>query len=117
MPWLAGTALLHSAIVCEKRDALKAWTILLAIVTFSLSLLGTFLVRSGVLTSVHAFATDPARGVFILAFLVVVVGGSLALFAIRAPQLKSGGLFSPVSREGGLVLNNLLLTSAAATVL
>ncbi len=117
MPWLAGTALLHSAIVCEKRDALKAWTILLAIVTFSLSLLGTFLVRSGVLTSVHAFATDPERGVFILAFLVVVVGGSLSLFAIRAPQLKAGGLFSPVSREGGLVLNNLLLTSAAATVL
>ena len=117
MPWLAGTALLHSAIVCEKRDALKSWTILLAIVTFSLSLLGTFLVRSGVLTSVHAFATDPARGVFILAFLVLVVGGSLILFAVRAPHLKAGGLFSPVSREGGLVLNNLLLTSAAATVL
>ena len=117
MPWLAGTALLHSAIVCEKRDALKSWTILLAIITFSLSLLGTFLVRSGVLTSVHAFATDPARGVFILAFLVLVVGGSLSLFAVRAPHLKAGGLFSPVSREGGLVVNNLLLTSAAATVL
>jgi len=114
---LAGTALLHSAIVCEKRDALKAWTILLAIVTFSLSLLGTFLVRSGVLTSVHAFATDPSRGIFILAFLILVVGGSLSLFAVRAPHLKAGGLFSPVSREGGLVLNNLLLTSAAATVL
>ena len=117
MPWLAGTALLHSAIVCEKRDALKSWTILLAIITFSLSLLGTFLVRSGVLTSVHAFATDPARGVFILAFLVLVVGGSLSLFAIRAPHLKAGGLFSPISREGGLILNNLLLASAAATVL
>ena len=117
MPWLAGTALLHSAIVCEKRDALKAWTILLAIVAFSLSLLGTFIVRSGVLTSVHAFATDPARGVFILGFLVVVVGGSLALFAIRAPRLKAGGLFAPVSREGGIVLNNLLFSAAAATVL
>lgn len=117
MPWLAGTALLHTAIVVEKRDALKSWTILLAILTFSLSLLGTFLVRSGVLTSVHAFATDPARGVFILAFLVLVVGGSLTLFAIRAPNLKGGGLFAPVSREGALVLNNLLLTTACATVL
>ncbi|MDP6352679.1 MAG: heme lyase CcmF/NrfE family subunit [Alphaproteobacteria bacterium] len=117
MPWLAGTALLHSSIVCEKRGALRAWTILLAIIAFSFSLLGTFLVRSGVLTSVHAFATDPARGVFILAFLVIVVGGSLALFAIRAPQLKGGGLFAPISREGGLVINNLLLTTAAATVL
>ena len=117
MPWLAGTALLHTAIVVEKRDALKSWTILLAILTFSLSLLGTFLVRSGVLTSVHAFATDPARGVFILAFLVLVVGGSLTLFAIRAPGLKGGGLFAPVSREGALVLNNLLLTTACATVL
>ena len=117
MPWLAGTALLHSAIVCEKRDALKAWTILLAIVAFSLSLLGTFLVRSGVLTSVHAFATDPARGVFILGFLIFVVGGSLTLFAVRAPLLKAGGLFAPVSREGGIVLNNLLFSAAAATVL
>ena len=117
MPWLAGTALLHTAVVVEKRDALKSWTILLAILTFSLSLLGTFLVRSGVLTSVHAFATDPARGVFILAFLVLVVGGSLTLFAIRAPGLKGGGLFAPVSREGALVLNNLLLTTACATVL
>ena len=117
MPWLAGTALLHTAVVVEKRDALKSWTILLAILTFSLSLLGTFLVRSGVLTSVHAFATDPARGVFILAFLVLVVGGSLTLFAIRAPSLKGGGLFAPVSREGALVLNNLLLTTACATVL
>ena len=117
MPWLAGTALLHTAVVVEKRDALKSWTILLAILTFSLSLLGTFLVRSGVLTSVHAFATDPARGVFILAFLVLVVGGSLTLFAIRAPALKGGGLFAPISREGALVLNNLLLTTACATVL
>ncbi|MCH9000364.1 MAG: heme lyase CcmF/NrfE family subunit, partial [Proteobacteria bacterium] len=116
MPWLAGTALLHSAIVCEKRNTLKSWTILLAIVTFSLSLLGTFLVRSGVLTSVHAFATDPARGAFILGFLVLVIGGSLTLYAIRAPLLKGGGLFAPISREGALVLNNLLLTTACATV-
>ena len=117
MPWLAGTALLHTAIVVEKRGALRSWTILLAILTFSLSLLGTFLVRSGVLTSVHAFATDPARGVFILAFLVLVVGGSLTLFALRAPSLKGGGIFAPISREGALVLNNLLLTTACATVL
>jgi cytochrome c-type biogenesis protein CcmF len=117
MPWIAGTALLHSAIVMEKRESLKAWTILLAILTFSLSLLGTFLVRSGVLTSVHAFATDPARGVFILALLVVFVGGALGLFAWRAPLLKQGGLFAPVSREGALVVNNLFLTTAAATVL
>ena len=117
MPWLAGTALLHSAIVTEKRDALKSWTVLLAIITFSLSLLGTFVVRSGVLTSVHAFATDPERGLFILAFLVVVIGGSLTLYAVRAPQLKAGGLFAPVSREGALVLNNLLLSTACATVL
>jgi cytochrome c-type biogenesis protein CcmF len=117
MPWLAGTALLHSAIVVEKRDTLKSWTILLAILTFSLSLLGTFLVRSGVLTSVHAFATDPARGVFILGFLLFVVGGSLTLYAVRAPSLKGGGLFAPMSREGSLVLNNLLLSTAAATVL
>ena len=117
MPWLAGTALLHSAIVMEKRAALKIWTILLAILTFSLSLLGTFLVRSGVLTSVHAFATDPARGVFILAILTLFVGGSLALFALRGSQLTQGGLFHPVSREGALVLNNLFLTTATATVL
>ncbi|HUN49504.1 MAG TPA: heme lyase CcmF/NrfE family subunit [Candidatus Sulfotelmatobacter sp.] len=117
MPWLAGTALLHSAIVVEKRDALRSWTILLAILTFSLSLLGTFLVRSGVLTSVHAFATDPARGVFILGFLVLVVGGSLTLYAVRAPSLKLGGLFAPISREGALILNNLLLATACATVL
>jgi cytochrome c-type biogenesis protein CcmF len=117
MPWLAGTALLHSAIVVEKRDALKTWTILLAILTFSMSLIGTFLVRSGVLTSVHAFATDPDRGVFILAFLVIAIGGSLALYAWRAPILKGGGLFAPISREGALVLNNLLLAAATATVL
>ena len=117
MPWLAATALLHSSLVCEKRDALKSWTALLAIVAFSLSLLGTFLVRSGVITSVHAFASDPARGVFILAFLVLVVGGSLTLYAVRAPRLRAGGLFAPVSREGGLLLNNLLLAVACATVL
>jgi cytochrome c-type biogenesis protein CcmF len=116
MPWLSGTALLHSAVVMERRDALKVWTVLLAILTFSLSLLGTFLVRSGVLTSVHAFATDPSRGVFILLILCVFIGGSLALYAWRAPSLKQGGLFAPVSREGSLVLNNLLLTTACATV-
>ena len=117
MPWIIGTALLHSAIVVEKRDTLKAWTILLAILTFSLSLIGTFLVRSGVLTSVHAFASDPLRGVFILLLLGVATGGALLLFAIRAPSLQGGGLFAPISREGGLLLNNLLLTTAAATVL
>jgi cytochrome c-type biogenesis protein CcmF len=116
MPWLAGTALLHSAVVMEKRDALKVWTVLLAILTFSLSLVGTFLVRSGVLTSVHAFATDPTRGIFILAILVFFIGGALALYAWRAPVLKQGGLFAPVSREGALVLNNLFLTAACATV-
>ncbi|MBA4203725.1 MAG: heme lyase NrfEFG subunit NrfE, partial [Polymorphum sp.] len=117
LPWLSGTALLHSAIVMERRSALKIWTLLLAILTFSLSLLGTFLVRSGVLTSVHAFATDPARGVFILMILIALIGGSLALFAARASTLTQGGLFHPVSREGALVLNNLFLTTAAATVL
>ncbi|TPK92051.1 heme lyase CcmF/NrfE family subunit [Mesorhizobium sp. B2-4-17] len=117
MPWLAGTALLHSAIVMEKRSALKIWTLLLAILTFSLSLLGTFLVRSGVLTSVHAFATDPTRGVFILCILTLFIGGSLALFALRASRLTAGGLFHPISREGALVLNNLFLTTATATVL
>src|SRR5271165_591599 len=116
MPWLAGTALLHSAVVMEKREALKVWTILLAILTFSLSLIGTFLVRSGVLSSVHAFASDPMRGIFILAILVTFIGGGLALFAWRAPLLRQGGLFAPVSREGALVLNNLLLTAACATV-
>jgi cytochrome c-type biogenesis protein CcmF len=117
MPWLSGTALLHSALVMEKRAALKIWTVLLAILTFSLSLLGTFLVRSGVLTSVHAFATDPTRGVFILAILVIFIGGSLALFAVRAQARESGGLFAPISREGALVFNNLFLTTACATVL
>jgi cytochrome c-type biogenesis protein CcmF len=116
MPWLAGTALLHSTLVMEKREALKVWTILLSILTFSLSLLGTFLVRSGVLTSVHAFATDPERGVFILGILVLFIGGSLALFAWRAPLLRQGGIFAPVSREGALVINNLLLATACATV-
>jgi cytochrome c-type biogenesis protein CcmF len=117
MPWLAGTALLHSAVVVEKRDTLKGWTVFLAIVAFGLSLLGTFLVRSGVLTSVHAFATDPTRGVFILLLLVIIIGGSFALFAWRGPSLRGGGLFQPISREGGLLLNNLLLTTATATVL
>lgn len=117
LPWLAGTALLHSAIVMEKRSALKIWTILLAILTFSLSLLGTFLVRSGVLTSVHAFATDPTRGVFILMILLLFIGGSFALFAFRANSLTAGGLFHPISREGALVLNNLLLSTCTATVL
>ena len=117
MPWLAGTALLHSALVMEKREALKIWTVLLAIMTFSLSLLGTFLVRSGVLTSVHSFATDPARGIFILCILAIFIGGAFTLFAWRAPMLKAGGLFAPISREGALVLNNLILTVATATVL
>ncbi|RUP15989.1 MAG: heme lyase CcmF/NrfE family subunit [Methylobacterium sp.] len=117
MPWIAGTALLHSTVVMEKRDALKVWTVLLAILTFSLSLIGTFLVRSGVITSVHSFATDPTRGVFILAILVLFIGGSLTLFAWRAPLLRQGGLFAPISREGSLVLNNLFLVAACATVL
>ncbi|MGH6800951.1 MAG: heme lyase CcmF/NrfE family subunit, partial [Methylocella sp.] len=116
MPWLAATALLHCTAVMEKREALKIWTIFLAILAFSLSLLGTFLVRSGVLTSVHAFASDPTRGVFILLILVIFIGGSFALFALRAGGLQQGGLFSPVSREGALVLNNLLLTTCCATV-
>jgi len=116
MPWLAGTALLHSLVVMEKRSALKVWTILLSILTFSLSLLCTFLVRSGVLTSVHAFASDPTRGVFILLILCIFIGGSLSLYAMRASTLKQGGLFAPISREGALVLNNLFLTTACATV-
>ncbi len=117
MPWLTGTALLHSAIVVEKRDSLKSWTVLLAIITFGLSLLGTFLVRSGVLTSVHAFAVDPGRGVFILILMVIAVAVPLALYAIRAPTLAPGGLFRPISREGALVFNNLILATAAGTVL
>ncbi len=117
MPWLAGTALLHCALVMEKREALKVWTILLAILTFSLSLMGAFLVRSGVLTSVHSFAVDPERGVVILGIMVLFIGGSLSLFAYRVSSLRQGGLFSPISREGSLVLNNVLLTTATATVL
>ena len=117
MPWLAGTALLHSAVVMEKREALKIWTVLLAILTFSLSLLGTFLVRSGVLTSVHAFAVDPRRGSVILVILALFVGGALTLYALRARELRQGGIFAPLSREGALVLNNVLLTTACATVL
>ena len=115
MPWLLGTALLHSAIVTEKRDAFKSWTILLAILTFSLSLLGTFIVRSGLLTSVHAFAVDPERGLYILGLLGATVVGSLTLYAWRAPQLDPGGLFRPISREAGLLVNNLLLATATAT--
>jgi len=117
MPWLVGTALIHSLAVTEKRGGFKMWTVLLAILVFSLSLLGTFLVRSGVLTSVHAFATDPTRGVFILGFLVLVVGGSLALFAWRGPRVGVGGAFEPVSREGMLLANNLLLMVATAAVM
>ncbi|MGZ3410086.1 MAG: heme lyase CcmF/NrfE family subunit [Xanthobacteraceae bacterium] len=116
MPWLAGTALLHSAVVMEKREALKIWTVLLAIIAFSLSLVGTFLVRSGILTSVHTFASDPARGSFILAILVTFIGGALTLYAWRAPTLRQGGLFAPISREGALLFNNLFLTTACATV-
>src|SRR5207237_10539018 len=117
MPWLAGTALLHSAVVMEKRGALKVWTVLLAIIAFSLSLIGTFLVRSGVLTSVHAFATDPRRGIFILLFLFGAVGGALALFAWRAPRVGLGAGFAPVSRESLLLANNVLLTVAMGAVL
>src|SRR5919198_1845845 len=116
MPWLVGTALIHSALVMEKRDALKVWTILLAILTFSLSLLGTFLVRSGVLVSVHAFATDPTRGMFILGFLVCMIGGALILYAWRAPLLKSEAGFDFPSRESFLLFNNILLIIALAVV-
>ena len=117
MPWLVGTALVHSLAVTEKRGSFKSWTVLLAISTFALSLLGTFLVRSGVLTSVHAFATDPARGVFILAFLVIVISCSLLLFAWRAPKVGLGGKFDMLSRESLLLANNLLLLVAASSVL
>ena len=117
MPWLATTALLHSSIVAEKRDTLKAWTILLAIVAFSFSLLGTFIVRSGVLISVHAFASDPSRGLYILMLLIFFTGGALILFAKKAAYLKSGSLFQPLSREGALVINNIIFASSAATVL
>jgi cytochrome c-type biogenesis protein CcmF len=117
MPWLVGTALVHSLAVTEKRGTFRSWTVLLAIIAFSLSLLGTFLVRSGVLTSVHAFATDPARGIYVLAFLTVVVGGSLALFAWRAGAVGGGAAFAPVSRESMLLANNVLLVVAMASVL
>lgn len=117
MPWLVGTALVHSLAVTEKRGSFKSWTVLLAICAFSLSLLGTFLVRSGVLTSVHAFATDPKRGIFILAFLVIVIGASLLLFAWRAPKIGLGGKFEVLSRESLLLANNLLLMVAAGSIL
>jgi len=117
MPWLVGTALIHSLAVTEKRGTFRSWTVLLAIVAFSLSLVGTFLVRSGVLTSVHAFATDPARGIFILAFLAIVIGGSLALYAARAGAVGAGGGFGAVSRESMLLGNNILLVIAMASVL
>ncbi|HEX3410667.1 MAG TPA: heme lyase CcmF/NrfE family subunit [Stellaceae bacterium] len=116
MPWLLGTALLHSAAVVEKRETLQRWTVLLAILTFGMSLIGTFLVRSGVLTSVHSFAVDPTRGVFILVLIALVIGGGLVLYALRAPGLETGNPFAPVSREGALVLNNLLLCAGMATV-
>ena len=117
MPWLVGTALIHSLAVAEQRGGFRTWTVLLAILAFSLSLLGTFLVRSGVLTSVHAFATDPRRGLFILVFLALVIGGALLLFAWRAPALRSGARFALFSRESLLLVNNVLLASAAGTVL
>src|SRR5947199_282369 len=117
MPWLAGTALIHSLAVTEKRGAFKSWTVLLAIIAFSLSLLGTFLVRSGVLSSVHAFATDPRRGLFILAFLAVVIGGSLTLYAWRAPKVGLGARFDLVSRESMLLVNNVLFVVAMLSVL
>ena len=117
MPWLVGTALIHSLAVTEKRDAFKLWTVLLAIFAFSLSLLGTFLVRSGVLTSVHAFATDPKRGLFILIFLALVIGGALTLFALRAPRVGLGGKFGMVSRESFLLTNNVIMVAAAGAVM
>jgi len=116
MPWLLSAALLHSAIVVEKRDTLKSWTILLAILAFSFSLIGTFIVRSGVLTSVHAFATDPTRGMFILGILIVAIGGSLTLYALRADRMRATTTFALISRESGLVLNNVLLAVSCAVV-
>ncbi|HEX3367331.1 heme lyase CcmF/NrfE family subunit [Phenylobacterium sp.] len=116
MPWLLGTALLHSSLVLERRGALVSWTILLAILTFSLSLVGTFLVRSGILTSVHAFAVDPKRGIYILGIIAVTTGAALGLYAWRAPSLRTGALFAPLSREGGITLNNLFLVALTATV-
>ena len=117
MPWLVGTALIHSQAVTEKRGSFRGWTLLLAIAAFSLSLLGTFIVRSGVLTSVHAFASDPSRGLYILVFLLITIGGSLALYALRAPKVAGGKPFAPLSRETLILLNNLLFTAAAAMVL
>jgi len=117
MPWLVGTALIHSLAVTEKRGAFRSWTVLLAILAFALSLLGTFLVRSGVLTSVHAFATDPTRGIFILALLVIVIGGSLLLYVWRAPKIGLGGGFEPLSRESMLLANNVIFVAAAGSVL
>jgi cytochrome c-type biogenesis protein CcmF len=117
MPWLAGTALIHSLAVTEKRGLFKSWTLLLAVTAFSLSLLGTFLVRSGVLISVHAFATDPARGIFILAFLTIVIGGALVLYAWRAPHLKSAAGFELTSRESFLLFNNALIVAALGLIL
>ncbi|HKJ62728.1 MAG TPA: heme lyase CcmF/NrfE family subunit, partial [Hyphomicrobiales bacterium] len=117
MPWLAGTALLHSALVMERRQSLVNWTILLGIITFSLSLIGTFLVRSGIITSVHSFAMDPERGVFVLGLLAIATGGALALYAWRAPMIRQSTPFTAISRESSLVLNNVILVSAAATVM
>ena len=117
MPWLAATALLHSVTVLATRDGLRAWTIMLAVVAFSMSMIGTFLVRSGILTSVHAFAIDPRRGAFILALLVIYIGGALALFALRVGTIRQGSTFEPVSREGALVVNNLLLSVILGIVL
>jgi cytochrome c-type biogenesis protein CcmF len=117
MPWIAATALIHSLAVSEKRGVFKSWTVLLAISAFSLSLLGTFLVRSGVLVSVHAFASDPARGLFILGFLVLVIGGSLLLFALRASTVQSRGRYNLLSRETLLLVNNILLIAALIVVL
>ena len=117
MPWLVGTALIHSLAVTEKRSTFKSWTVLLSILAFSLSLLGTFLVRSGVLVSVHSFASDPERGIYILAFLAVVIGGSLTLYAWRASQFSSGGRFDTLSKETMLLINNVLLVVAMVTIL
>src|SRR3546814_1669937 len=117
MPWLAATALLHSVTVLATRDGLRAWAVMLAVVAFSMSMVGTFLVRSGVLTSVHAFALDPTRGEFILALLALYIGGALALFALRVGTIRAGATFEPVSREGALVINNLLLSVILAIVL
>ena len=116
MPWLAATALLHSVTVLATRDGLRAWTLMLAVVAFSMSMIGTFLVRSGVLTSVHAFAVDPERGSFILALLAIYIGGAMALFALRVGTVKEGNTFEPVSREGALVANNLLLSAILGIV-